>query len=288
MNDYLIQKAIERATKTAAEINKTAVLPKSKRLEDILLERLKERELELIAPKTGYLYLDKVVYGFIPGHVYVVTGETNVGKTKLGTNFALQVAFQSKRVLYVALEPENMILEYVASVFHDKKFSELSDQDLDLQGLQIDVVGKKEIDSLEKLIDFLETANRYDLVVIDHIGYFITSQNNQIQEQANTMKRLVGLAQDKQSAMMVIAHLRKKPINTRKDYQFTADDIAGSGAFSRDATEVFIVSRNSFESDTGEQVFMDTGFLHVVKSKRGSNAKIPLRFHDGKAVISEL
>lgn len=287
MNDFLLQRAQQAAELTAAEINKLPVIPQVRTLENVFVERIEERKLEKIAPKTGYPRLDNIVIGFIPGHVYVVTGETNVGKTKLGVNFAIQVAFQMKRVLYVALEPENMILEYIASVFHDKRFNELTDDDINLEGLRIDVVGKKEIDSLTKLINFLEITESYDLIVIDHVGYFINSQQNQIQEQGNAMKKIVKLAQDKHSAIMVVAHLRKKPVSARKDYAPTADDISGSGAFSRDATEVFIVTRTELESEEGIQLLASDGLLHVVKSKRGNNAKIPIKFMEGKAVIKE-
>src|SRR5690606_19504894 len=79
---------------------------KPKSLQDIKFERMNEKELEKIAPKTGYPELDKLIKGFIPGHLYTVTGNTNVGKTSLACNFAVSVAGQGKSVLYLLLNPK--------------------------------------------------------------------------------------------------------------------------------------------------------------------------------------
>jgi len=52
MSDYLIQQAIKRAT--GSEVK---ALNKPKSLPTVKLARLSEKELEKIAPKTGYLSL---------------------------------------------------------------------------------------------------------------------------------------------------------------------------------------------------------------------------------------
>ena len=203
ISDNLIKKAQERAYKKAEEISKEEKVIMPNNLDSIKNARMKERDLEKIAPKTGYDELDKIIKGFIPGHLYTVTGVTNVGKTSIACNFAVRVAFQMKRVLYIALEPENTVIEYIASVFHDKRFDELIPEDLDFEGLPIEVLGKEQIPSSEALIKTIDVLDRYDLVIVDHIGYFITSQNNWLQQQSNTIKQLVGMAKKKQCAVMI-------------------------------------------------------------------------------------
>ncbi len=285
INDYLLEKAQRKAYGKAEEINDLKPLPKPRRLSEVKLARMGERELEKIAPETGYPELDKLIKGFIPGHLYSMTGDTNVGKTSVACNFAVKVAFQMKKVLYIALEPENSVIEYIASVFHDKRFNDLEDNDLDMDDLPIDVLGKEDIDSVGRMVETLESLDRYDLVIIDHIGYFITSETNYLQQQSNAVKKLVGIAKKKQCAVMLIAHLRKRGKNDKKNYTPAISDISGSGAFGQDSTEVMIVTRKMMTDSPDETRYSDEGRLYVVKTKVGPNGFIDLKFSERKANI---
>lgn len=285
MDTHLILKAQQRAYKKTAEIVKSAPIPTPLNLDEVRSMRMKERDLEKIAPSTGYADLDRIIKGFIPGHLYTLTGTTNIGKTSIACNFAVRVAYQLKKVLYIALEPENTVIEYIASVYHDKRFDELSADDLDMMGLPISVLGKEAVNSTEKLIEILEHLERYDLVVIDHIGYFINSQNNPFQQQSNTIKMLVGIAKKKQCAILLIAHLRKSNAKQKTGYVPTSDDISGSGAFKQDSTEVMIVTREMKSDDPNEVQYANYGRLYVTKTKAGPNGSIGLNFSDRKANI---
>jgi len=285
MNDYLIQKALDRAYKTAEEINKLKPIAKPQALSDIKKKRLIERNYEALAPKTGYCDLDKLIKGFIPGHLYTLTGVENVGKTSIACNFAVRVAFQMKKVLYIALEPENTVIEYIASVYHDKRFDELTEDDLTLEGLPIEILGKEDVATTEELVNIIDSLDRYDLVVVDHVGYFTTSENNWLQQQSNTVKKMVAAAKKKQCAILLIAHLRKRAKSEKKNYIPTSDDIAGSGAFKQDSTEVMIVTREPLTLDKDEVTYADMGKLYVTKTKTGPNGIIGLHFSERKANI---
>lgn len=264
----------------------TSKLPNFKTLNDVGDIRLAERKLEKLAPLTGYPDLDNLIIGFIPGHLYTLTGETNVGKSSLAANFAVAVAKQDKKVLYVSLEPDSMIVEYVASVYHDKKFNELTPEDLKFDDILIDILGKEDVSSDEQMVRIIENHDRYDLIIIDHIGYFITSQNSYLQQQSNAIKRLVGVAKKKKCAVMIIAHLRKRGKNEKRDYVPTSDDISGSGAFKQDSTDVLIATRDIDKTDEDKIRYSNTGKLFVVKTKSGPNGCIHLGFSDRKAKIT--
>lgn len=285
MNDYLIQKALDRAYKTAEEINKLKPIAKPSNLQEIKTRRLAERNFEKDAPKTGYPDLDNLIKGFIPGHLYTLTGVENVGKTSIACNFAVRVAFQMKKVLYIALEPENTVIEYIASVFHDKRFDDLTEDDLDMDTLPIEILGKEDVETTEDLVNIIEGLDRYDLVIVDHVGYFTTSENNWLQQQSNTVKKLVGIAKKKQCAVMLIAHLRKRSKNDKKNYTPTSDDISGSGAFKQDSTEVMIVTRELQTEEKDEVVYANLGRLYVTKTKTGPNGIVGLHFSERKANI---
>lgn len=286
MDASLIKKAEKRAYNTYEEIKRIKPVPTPKTVQEVAVERLAERELEKTAPKTGYPDLDKLIKGFIPGHLYTLTGDTNVGKTATACNFAINVAKQGKKVLYLTLEPGNNLVEYLASILYSKPYSEVTDEDIKLPGLELDVLGKDEVDSSERMVEIVESLDRYDLVVIDHVGYFITAESNAfLQQQSNTVKRFVSLAKKRQCAVVLIAHLRKKDKH-QKRYNPTADDISGSAAFKQDSTEVLIVTRQMLTDDRDEIQYSNQGKIIVAKSKVGGNGVVNITFSTYGAKIT--
>lgn len=292
MDELLIKKAQSRASYDIAQLQENAriksSLPQPRTITEVSVERQSEKALEAIAPSTGYPDLDKIIKGFVPGHLYTLTGNENVGKTSLACNFAVRVAKQGKKVLYFALEPENVVVDYIASVRFDKKFENLTGEELGYDDGNIHVFGKNEVNKIDELARIVEHSDRYDLIVIDHIGYFVTGDNNFIQEQSNVIKKLAGLARSKRCAIMMIAHLRKPPPGVRKNYIPTSNDISGSGSFKQDSTEVMIVVRNVANPDDGGLEYLDEGNLFVTKTKAGPNGFIHLIFSEKKANIVSL
>lgn len=260
-------------------------LPTPSQLENITDERLKEKVLEKAAPSTGYPELDLLVKGFIPGHLYTLTGDTNVGKTSVACNFTVRVALQHRKVLYFALEPGLTVIDYLASIFHKKTFDSLDPDDFILPLNTIHVLTKEQVANINVLVDFIESSERYDLVVIDHIGYFITSEHSPIQEQSNVVKKLALLAKRKACAILLIAHLRKRSVSRRSTTMPTADDISGSAAFKQDSTEVFIVTRMPKTDEKDEVELATFGKLYVLKTKAGPNGAINLNFSERSALI---
>ncbi len=255
---------------------------------ELVDERIVEREFERNAPRTGFPALDDLINGFVPGHVYTLTGHTNVGKSALAANFAYNVSRQNKKVLYLALEPDSTILDYFASIYHDKKFSQLTDEDLRVDLGQIYFSGRDEISTLGKLTSLLEAqGNLYELIVIDHISYFISGSSNTIQEQSNAMKQMVRLAKQHKTAILLIQHPRKAAVANNG----TLDEfsISGSAAFFQDATDVLVVTRNfDVDDETNVMTYLDTGLIQVRKAKSGMNGACPIQFTNGSAIITPI
>jgi len=276
------------STLTKSEISahkKRKAMPLPRSIKEVSKERTKEKMLEAMAPSTGSSGLDRIIKGFVPGHLYTMTGDENVGKTSLACNFAVNIAKQGKKVLYFALEPENTVVDYIASIRFDKKFDDLLPEEISYDDGNIHVYGKKDVTTVENLVEIIEALERYDLIIIDHIGYFVTDLRGNIQEQANIIKKLAGLTKSKKCAIMMIAHLRKRTSNTKKKRTIMSDDIAGSAAFKQDSTEVLIVTRD-FEDDESETMtYADTGILHVAKTKCGPNGSVSVKFQPKKARI---
>lgn len=289
-DEQLLLSAQERASKRTKDAmmrgEEVAAMPKPRTVAEVSRERLQERDLEKIAPSTGYPELDVIIRGFIPGHLYTLTGNENVGKTSLACNFAVRVAKQGKKVLYFALEPDNMVVEYIASVRTDKKFTDVTTDDIQFDDGNIHIYGKNAVPNIDALVKLVEHNERYDLIIIDHIGYFLATNNSWVQDQSSAIKKLAGLCKAKQTAIMMIAHLRKRTAQQKKSYTPTSDDISGSGAFKQDSTEVLIVVRELLNPDDGGLEYSMFGTLYVTKTKAGPNGSMQLIFAEQKANIT--
>lgn len=287
MNDNLSARLVETLTKSeVAKHQKRKLMPPPRTIAQVSSERTKEKMLEAISPSTGASGLDKIIKGFIPGHLYTMTGDENVGKTSLACNFAVNVAQQKKRVLYFALEPENTVVDYIASVRFNREFDQLTPEEISFDDGYIHIYGKQEVRTIDQLVEMIDALERYDLVIIDHIGYFVTDLRSNIQEQSNIIKQLAGLAKAKKCAIMMIAHLRKRANTTKKKRTIMSDDIAGSAAFKQDSTEVLIVTRDFVDDEGDSMEYADSGVLTVAKTKCGPNGKVLVTFQNKKAKIN--
>lgn len=287
MQNDLQARLAETLTKSeVAKHQKRKLMPPPRTIAQVSSERTKEKMLEAISPSTGATGLNKIIKGFIPGHLYTMTGDENVGKTSLACNFAVNVAKQKKRVLYFALEPENTVVDYIASVRFNKEFDDLGPDEISYDDGYIHVYGKQEVRTIDQMVEIIEALERYDLIIIDHIGYFVTDLRSNIQEQSNIIKKLAGLAKSKKCAIMMIAHLRKRDKGTKKKRTIMSDDIAGSAAFKQDSTEVLIVTRDFKDEEGDSMEYSDTGILTVAKTKCGPNGKVLVTFQDRKAKIN--
>lgn len=257
-------------------------------LSEAISSHLADKEMSKDCPSTGLSGLDKMVKGFIPNHLYILSGDTNVGKTSSACYFAVSVASQGKSVLYVSLEPDVDVVGYMASVLHDKPFATLNASDFEaLKNLNIDILLKDSVKTASALTEILKsTPNHYDLVVIDHIGYFITDTANTNQAQSNLMKELADMPRKKKCAVMAIAHLRKREKGKKKGPP-TADDLSGSAALKQDATDVWLLWREGVDGDKTNSMVSNTGYLIVAKSKNSASGAINILFRPGYAGIKE-
>ncbi len=266
------------------ELVKQPVLAyKPKSMSETAKQRVRERKLEARAPSTGYLELDRYIKGFIPGHIYVLSGDTNAGKSTMCLNFVHRLSVQGKTSLYFALEPENTIVDYLVSIKMKKPFSQIVEDDIiSYDDPNISVFGKEQIREVEDLVRAVHSLPRYDLIVIDHIGYFTGNTNNTVARQSDVMKHLAGLAKERQCAVMVIQHQNK----AKADKKSPENNITGSAAFKQDATDVLILRRDQDEDEFGALKSLNTGAILIRKSKSDlPQGVVPIEFISGTALI---
>lgn len=277
------KKTLEEVTDELDKLSKTTTSAfKPKSLGEIGKERIEEYKLEKIAPSTGYKELDRYIKGFVPGHVYVLSGDTNVGKTAMCSNFVDRISKQGKTSLYFALEPENTIVDYLASIRLRKRFTSLTVKDRLFNDPNVQIFGKERIRSIEDLVKAIRSLDRFDFIVVDHIGYFTSKTANTVAKQSDVMKDLAGLAKERKCAIMLVQHLNKSKLNKKSP----EDNITGSASFKQDATDILIITRDSKEGDFGATNYGDTGAILIRKAKSDmQQGAIPIKFITGSAVI---
>lgn len=279
----LVNKPLKEIKPALFKLTQTPVSAfKPKSIMQTAKQRVYERKLESDAPSTGFKELDVFIRGFIPGHTYTLSGETNAGKSTVALNFAHNLSQQQKTTLYFALEPENNIVDYLASIRLKKRFAELTDEDILHDDPNIHVFGKDQIRAIEDLIKALHSLPRYDFVVIDHIGYFTGNTTNITGKQSDVMKDLAGISKERHCAVMLIQHLNK----SKSDKLSPENNITGSAAFKQDATEVLLIERDRDEDEFGRIRDLNTGNILIRKTKTGGgNGYVPITYVEGTALI---
>lgn len=254
------------------------------------LERIEEREIEKTAPTTGYAVLDSLIKGWIPGHLYVLTGETNAGKTACACNFMYRVVSQGKKVIYFALEPDVGVVEYVAGIHHKKRWSDITDDDLKMDLPGIGIFTKESHSKLETLLKTIESMERQDLIIVDHIGYFTndaTDRRSKTDQESDAIKRIVGAAKKKKTAIMIIAHPRKPIGSNKKNKPLTMNEISGSAAFKQDATDILILHMDKDPDDQHMMTNLPTGVILLPKVKTGKSGSVEIYFVPDSPVMLE-
>lgn len=253
--------------------------------------RIAERVLEKDAPSTGFPELDKSIKGFIPKHLIVLSGETNCGKTALCCNFAERLAKQGRNILYFALEPDTTVVDYLATIRTKKTFDKLTDSDIVFDdGGKIKIV--MNVQTYESLAEIItKQEERFDLIVIDHIGYFANGENK-VQQESILLKQLAKFANDQKSTIIVIAHPRKRLVKEKDNKTYDVldiNDIAGSASFKQDADEILILARRIEKQDEFTSKYSNEGKIVIKKTKStGTQDSVDLIFSPYSGFITTL
>ena len=279
LDDYQIKATFDWWVRANAEGSTEVIKPKSTM--EVALERVEERKYEAVAPNTGYTVLDTFIKGWIPGHLYVLTGETNAGKTACACNFAYRANRQKKKVTYFALEPDAGVIEYFAGIHHHKRWDQISDEDLKIDLPDLNIFTKETHPKLADLLTTIEKMERQDLIIVDHIGYFTNNaedRRSKTDQESEAIKRIVGAAKSKKTAIMIIAHPRKPIGANKKNNPLTMNEISGSASYKQDATDVIILHRVKDETDPLKMLNSPEGILYLPKVKTGRSGGVEIVF----------
>lgn len=250
--------------------------------------RADDRKMEKLAPLTGYTDLDNCYQPLVPGRLAVLTGDTNVGKTAFACNLVHRITEQGKTALYFALEPDRALIDYLVSIKENKPFSSLTDADIEgYTNQNLKIFSANQVRTLESLVETVKQLSRFDVIVVDHIGYFTNSKALNINvDQSEVLKQLALLAQDKMTHILIVAHLNKSFEAKPTSWIPTMNQISGTASFKQDADDVLIIARQPKLTEYGME-YTDKGAIVVAKTKSPKLHRFcPLVFDPSSGLIT--
>lgn len=247
------------------------------------LEVLKNPQ-KLRGLSTGYKELDELWKGMRDGDLIVISGDTNVGKSFFCQNIILNLANLNKKSILFSLEQpvEEMVerfmmldskLDYQGEVTKDEKGA------INLLLKAGSKLEEKPIyfysgyDKLEpKLLgEVTEKAVRdfgCELVVIDHLHYFVIGDRKQRTTEIGDIVRYVKLLARKYSIpIILVCHIRKLETDGKMP---TMEDLKDSSAIKQDADIVALLYR---ERNTNRQLKSEFT-LNTDKNRHGQSGNV--------------
>lgn len=255
---YLKKKLGEDLTREAAVSVEPVVLSKS--VEEAT-ERRKVRGL-----LTGFRTLDShdMFGGLHPGSLYVVGGNTGVGKTLFVCNLVLQTVLNSaSKTLFLTTEmPHWAITERLIRIW-ESIMPEDTENFLDLPISYVDNQVEVSIELIRSLIQ----RGDYGLVVVDNLQWFSRGGANIAESTGLATQSLKKLAIEFNLPIVLVSHLNRESYRQNDP---DMNNLKGSSYIEQDADGVIILSRNTDNDERG-QYPSDTILVSVRKNRLTGN-----------------
>ena len=274
--------------------------------EDIARSLTVFREGRTIGIPTGFVFLDNIMGGLIPGQLYLLYADTNVGKSLFAVNIIVDLIKRGVKCLYFDLENsidmtvERLILvsnsgnlllqdwrqaqEERNAVFMEdaaKPIVSLSEHLYiwDLTKLN-DRFGDISWEAVKKCIE--EGVKEHaQVIVLDHLHFFSPAETDH-GRLGEVAREISILAAEHGVSILVIAHTRKGLVYTTKQDEVkvirpTIDSVMGSGLISKHFKNTIALKRNFAATEVTERQHTS---VFVDKTKFGPSGHFDLKYDE--------
>lgn len=224
------------------------VLPFSAVLNDLESELYFHKNLDSMGLVTPWANVNKLISGFSPGDLIVLSGVTKVGKTTFALNIATYHSFQGNipcMVYCLEMRPERIAPKIISSVRGIPRKSMTRDDVVFMKAMY----GRKPLYNahsyrftVDEVYDTIrEAIKRYgiELLIFDHLHFLIRGTSNVSSEVSNTTRDFKLLAEEFRIPIILVC----QPTKLGKRSKMSTNDLRDSSSIGQDADTVIIVHR---------------------------------------------
>jgi replicative DNA helicase len=267
------------------------------------IDNIRDRNARTQGIPTGFLDLDDLTTGLLPGQLVIVAGRPGMGKTAFALNVALYAASHAKASIAVFSmemshqEITNRILCADAGVdSHALRTGRLPEDQLYLLS---DAAGRLSaapiwIDDSGTQTPFtlrararrqLRSAKKLDLVIIDYLQLITQpGQESRVQEISAISRSLKALARELNVPVIALSQLNRS--TEKEDRRPRLADLRESGSIEQDADIVMLLYREELYKKT--EANAGRAEVIVAKQRNGPTDTIMLAFDSGATRFQNL
>ena len=253
------------------------------------MEEKIDKSLSEMGILTGIPKLDQLIGGFKPLGLYIIAARTNVGKSALMIQFALEAIKQGKKVLFLSLEMTNEeVIERIVvneGRIDSSYLNTGGDKLMQEQKNNIRIGLAKARSALEPYLDNLimvdkklsidevtlcSTEQKADIIFVDYLQYVdpVGSHFSRHREVAQVSAGLKSIAKDLGVPVVAAVQVNRAPASSKKSEQRRPGlaDLRESGDIEQDADVALILHRERDED--GHFVESGEATITVAKGRR--------------------
>lgn len=256
-----------------------------------------QREGRSVGVPTGFIDLDTLFGGFLPGQVIIVAARPAIGKSTLALDFARAAAITNglPTILFSLEMGRDEIKHRLYSaqgripLHHIRQQSGMTPEDwarfakitprVDNAPLHIDTEANKSLARIQARCRALQQNGGLRLVIVDYLQLMQSGgsrrDGNRQQEIADITRGLKVMAMELQVPIVVLSQLNRGP-EQRADKRPLVSDLRESGAIENDADIVILIHRDDAYDKTSPRA--GEADLIIGKNRNGHTPEITVAF----------
>ncbi len=293
-----VEQILDYAEKSILEIGQERQQSDYVPIKDILMQNishmseLQSKGAEITGLPTGFLDLDKKLYGLQKADMIIIAARPSMGKTALALNIAQNAAVkENATVIVFSLEMgrerlgERMLAAESRTDLSRIKTGSLEDKDWDRISLALDRLGKTNLviddDGAHTVMEMKNKCRRLkaekglDLIVIDYLQLMESKgrTESRTQEISAISRSLKQLAKEMDCPVIVLSQL-SRGVESRTDKRPLMSDLRESGQIEQDADVVMMLYRDDYYNDESEK--MNICEVIIAKHRNGEVGTVEL------------
>lgn len=210
---------------------------------------------------SGYDRFNNSINGFKGGELIVLSGASGTGKTLFAQCLTMKMLMDSKKILFLSYEmPPKDIFRRYRTMFNHKDYYLPSEFFSELP-IYFPVEAPFDLKGLINLIETTKKEKDIEFIVIDHLHFFLRSNQNTAQEVGVITRELKNLAIRLDIPILLLCHIRKLNHNGLPKL----DDLKDSSSIAQDADTVIVTWRSDDDKENENNRYMK---IKIIKNRR--------------------